>query len=147
MISVSSNFCVITVLSRSDMTHMPSISCEVYSPGFFFFFLNASAPGTLAPFNILDKIFHPHSFATFPSAFMFHFCATSSVFPLPAFSSVYTSAVIYLLFCGSNVVNMCLAPLHAPLICSQLRNRWRNHSRPTKLLIVHSAADTGHMDG
>lgn len=81
MIAVSLNSCVTTVLSRSDMTHMPSISCEVYSPGvFFFFFLNASAPGTLAPFNILDKIFQPQSFETSPSLL----CSLS--LPSPLFS-------------------------------------------------------------
>ncbi|MEQ2307553.1 hypothetical protein AMECASPLE_019476 [Ameca splendens] len=46
----------------------------------------------------------------------------SSVFPVLSFSTVYTSVVIYLLFCGSNVVSICLALFHSALICSQLQN-------------------------
>lgn len=75
------------------------------------------------------------------------FSPRSSVFPLFAFSSVYTSAVIYLLFCGSNVVNMCLASLHAPLICSQVRNHWRTIvDLPSSLSFIPQWILTTRMD-
>lgn len=121
------------------MMHMPSTSCEVY------FISNASAWELL-----LHSIFQIKSFSHRvlkpPLSFMFLF-PLSPVFPLPDFSSVYTSAVIYLLFCGSNVVNMCLASLHTALICSQLKKSLEDHSKPTMPLIVHNTVDTSQRGG
>lgn len=53
---------------------------------------------------------------------LFHVLHSPLFFPVLAFSPVYTSVVIYLLFCGRNVVSICLALLHWVLICSQLQN-------------------------
>ncbi len=130
---ISPQLCV-SAGERSDCTHYHSAIKEIHPQwhdthalhklwSVFTRFLKASAL-ELSLHSIFQITSLSHGVLKAPLSFMF-LSPPSSVFPLSAFSSVYTSAVIYLLFCSSNVVNMCLASLHAPLICSQLRNHWR----------------------
>lgn len=107
---------VYIMFTLRNMIHVPSINCEEHSLCFLIFL-------PLSSLNIWDKIC-----VSEPSSLSFMLL---SVFP----PSSFTSVVIYLLFCR-NVVDMCLAFLHAALICSRRRNQW---SRPTKLQPHRSA--------
>lgn len=99
---------------------------------FLFFLFICVRPGTPFKSFQITSLSHGVFGETSPLSFML-------LPPRRFLPSAYTSAVIYLFFCFcGNVVDMCLAPLRAPLISSWLRTTLKDHAGFAKPLIVHS---------